>query len=157
MKVDPNGKVIRITDPELFDYPFVFLSNVNEMILSDPETEILRKYLLNGGFMMADDFWAPRAWQHVYSQMKRVFPDLEPRELSPDHEIFHIVYDLKGTPQVPSIRAWQRGDAFECEDEAEHVVEHLFDVGFEGEVATDRFVESGQRGSQLLSSCHRAG
>jgi len=113
MKVDPNGKVIRLTDPELFDHPFIFFSNVNEMILSEPEVESLRQYLLNGGFMMADDFWAPRAWQHLYSEMKRVFPDREPRELTADHEIFHLVYNLKGTPQVPSIRAWQRGQTFE--------------------------------------------
>jgi hypothetical protein len=113
MKVDPQGAVIRLTDPELHDYPFVFMSNVNEMILSEQDVEALRRYLLNGGFMMADDFWAPRAWQHVYSEMKRVFPEREPRELGPDHEIFHIVYHLKGTPQVPSIRAWQRGETFE--------------------------------------------
>ena len=33
--------------------------------------------------------------------MKRVFPDQEPRELGPDHEIFHLVYNL-GIPQVPA-------------------------------------------------------
>ncbi|MCP4777264.1 MAG: DUF4159 domain-containing protein, partial [Planctomycetaceae bacterium] len=31
MKVDPNGKVLRFTDPDLCDYPFIFMSNVNEM------------------------------------------------------------------------------------------------------------------------------
>lgn len=113
MKVDPNGKVLRLTDPELFDHPFIFFSNVNRMNLSDEEVVALRKYLLNGGFMMADDFWAPQGWEHIYNVMKEVFPDREPRELSSDHEIFHIVYELKGVPQVPSIRAWQRGQAFE--------------------------------------------
>lgn len=113
MKVDPNGKVLRFTDPDLCDYPFIFMSNVNEMILSRQDAEALRNYLLHGGFMMADDFWAPGGWRHVYSEMKRVFPDREPRELGPEHEIFHLVYDLKGVPQVPSIRAWQRGQTFE--------------------------------------------
>ena len=111
--VDPNGKVLRLTDPELPDYPFVFMSNVGNMALSDLEVESLREYLLNGGFLMADDFWAPGGWRHVYQEMKRVFPDREPRELEAGHEIFHMVYDLKGVPQVPSIRAWQRGYAFE--------------------------------------------
>ena len=62
---------------------------------------------------MADDFWAPAAWQHVYTQMKRVFPNREPRELPKTHEIFNLIYDLKGKPQVPSIFAWQRGETFE--------------------------------------------
>ena len=113
MQVDPNGKVVRLTDSELFDHPFIFMSNVGRMYLSNHEILALRRYLLNGGFLMADDFWTPQQWRHVYSQMKRVFPDREPRELTRDHEIFHLVYDLQGKPQVPSIFAWQRGDTFE--------------------------------------------
>ena len=113
MEVDPNGKVIRLTDPSLYDYPFVFFSNINRMDLSDEEVVSLRQYLDKGGFMMADDFWAPAAWQHVYREMKKVFPDREPRELNRDHDIFNLVYELEGTPQVPSIRAWQQGHLFE--------------------------------------------
>ena len=113
MKVDPNGKVIRLTDPNLFDHPFIYFSNINRMSLSEPEVAKLRKYLLKGGFMMADDFWAPNSWKHVYREMKRVFPDLEPRELARDHEIFNIVYDIQGVPQVPSIFAWNQGSTFE--------------------------------------------
>jgi len=113
LKVDPNGKVVRLTDPELFDYPWVFMSNVNRMNLRDNEVEAMRKYCMKGGFVMGDDFWAPRAWEHVRREMKRVFPDREPRELGRDHEIFNLVYDLQGVPQVPSIFAWQQGDKFE--------------------------------------------
>jgi hypothetical protein len=113
MKVDPNGKVIRLTDEELFEYPFIFMTNVNQMSLSDDEVTALRKYLLRGGFMMADDFWAPAAIEHVLKEMKRVFPDRQPRELPRDHEIFNIVYDIQGKVQVPSIFAWQNGDTFE--------------------------------------------
>jgi len=113
LKVDPNGKVIRLTDPELFDYPWVFMSNVNRMNLDEAEVEAMRKYCLKGGFVMGDDFWAPQAWRHVRNEMKRVFPNREPRELPRDHEIFNLVYDLKGIPQVPSIFAWQQGYKFE--------------------------------------------
>jgi hypothetical protein len=113
MKVDPNGRVLRLTDPELFDYPFVFMSNVQNIDLSDAEVLALRRYLTNGGFLMADDFWAAAAWRHVKSEMKRVLPDCEPRELSLKHPIFHVVYDLKKIPQVPSIFAWQNGDSVE--------------------------------------------
>jgi hypothetical protein len=62
---------------------------------------------------MIDDFWADREWQHIYRQMKRVFPDREPRELPYSHPIFHLVYDLPQLPQVPSIHAWSRGWDFE--------------------------------------------
>lgn len=113
LQVDPDGRVVRLTDPDLFDFPFVYMSNPGRIRLSDREVAALRRYLLSGGFLMADDFWAPGQWDHLYRQMKRVFPDREPVELSANHEIFSLVYELPGKPQVPSIFAWQRGDTFE--------------------------------------------
>ena len=45
--------------------------------------------------------------------MKQVLPDHEPRELTIDHEIFHLVYDFQQIPRVLSIRAWERGLDYE--------------------------------------------
>ena len=112
-EVDPNGRVLELTDPDLFDYPFIYMSNVAGLAMNDLEIAAMRRYLLNGGFLMADDFWTNRQWELVYAQMKKVFPEREPRELSWDHEIFHLVYNIRVKPQVPSIFAWQRGDTFE--------------------------------------------
>ncbi len=113
LRVDPDAKKLRLSDPQLFDYPFVFMTNMGNVALADDERKALRSYLLNGGFLMADDFWAAAEWDHIRRTMKQVFPDREPKELTLDHEIFHIVYDLKELPQVPSIRAWRRGMDYE--------------------------------------------
>ncbi len=113
MKVDPDGVVLRLTDPTLNDYPFIFMSNVQNMRLTTEEAEALRKYLMNGGFLMGDDFWTPKAWRHVMSEMERVLPNRKPRELTVDHEIFHIVYDFIELPRVLSIKAWERGLDYE--------------------------------------------
>lgn len=111
--VNPNSKTLRLTDPELFDYPFIFMTNMGSISLNSAERKSLRAYLLHGGFLMADDFWAAAEWAHIRQVMKQVLPDREPQELTSDHEIFHLVYDLKSLPQVPSIRAWQRGMLYE--------------------------------------------
>lgn len=113
LKVDPDGKVLDLTDPELFNYPFLYLSGAGGMSFHDDELQALRRYLLNGGFLMIDDFWARYHWEQVSGQMKKVFPDRSPVELTLDHEIFHLVYDLDELPQVPSIRAFLNGDTFE--------------------------------------------
>ncbi len=113
MKVDPEAKYLRLTDPKLFEYPFIFMTNSGDMFLSTEEKACLRKYLLNGGFLMSDDFWAARSWQHIREVIKSVFPERELKELTLDHEIFHMVYDLNKLPQVPSIRAWSRGLTYE--------------------------------------------
>ncbi|MHC4496344.1 MAG: DUF4159 domain-containing protein, partial [Planctomycetota bacterium] len=104
---------LRLTDPELFNYPFIYMAGVQRMTLSPPEQAALRRYLLNGGFVMMDDFWSPEGWANVLGEMHSVLPDQEPRELSLDHQIFHMVYDLKELPQVVDIRTWREGYTFE--------------------------------------------
>jgi hypothetical protein len=107
LEVDPNGKILDLTDEAIFDYPWMYLIEPGRMSLSEAEVQGLRKYCLNGGFLMVDDFWGDYEWQNFYDNIKRVFPDRDPLELPLEHEIFHCVYDLKMKPQVPSIHSWQ--------------------------------------------------
>jgi len=105
LKVNPDPISLRLTDKRLYDYPFIYLIEPGRLFFSEEEVLALRRYLLNGGFLMVDDFWGDYEWQNFYEQIKRVFPDREPTELPIEHEIFHCVYHLKEKPQVPSINA----------------------------------------------------
>ncbi len=116
---DPLDKYIELTDDKLFDHPFIYIVEPGALVFTEDEVVALRKYLLNGGFLMVDDFWGEDQWQNFYREIKRVFPDREPEELPLSHPIFHIVYDLKEKPQIPSIGSamggrsrgitWERG------------------------------------------------
>lgn len=81
MEVDPDGKTLRLTDPELFDYPFIYLIEPGYMLLREDEVVALRNYLNKGGFLMVDDFWGEVEWRNFYREIKRVFPDREPEEI----------------------------------------------------------------------------
>jgi hypothetical protein len=106
LKVNPEPIWMRLTDERLFDYPFIYLIEPGALVFSEEEVLALRRYLLNGGFLMVDDFWGDWEWQNFYEQLKRVFPDREPRELDVEKdEVFRCVYRLKEKPQVPSIQA----------------------------------------------------
>ncbi len=107
MKVDPQPIILRLTDARLFDYPFLYMIEPGALYFSDEEVVCLRRYLLNGGFLMVDDFWGDYEYQNFYEQIKRVFPEFEPVELEIDHEIFQCVYKLKEKPQVPAINTYQ--------------------------------------------------
>ena len=107
MRVNPNGRVLRLTDKDLFDYPFIYMVEPGALLLQDEEIPILRKYLLNGGFLMADDFWGEWQWECFAEQMKRVFPEREFAELPMEHPIFSCVFPLnveKNKLQVPNER-----------------------------------------------------
>lgn len=103
LKVHPEGKVLELTDQELFNYPFIYIVEPGDLLFSEEEVKALRHYLLNGGFLMVDDFWGEEEWDNFYQQIKRVFPQREPEELAIEHPIFHCVFDLKEKPQMPSI------------------------------------------------------
>ncbi|MBN1363096.1 MAG: DUF4159 domain-containing protein [Sedimentisphaerales bacterium] len=105
MQVHPDGIVLELTDPELFNYPFIYMLEVGALVFSDEEVKALRKYLLSGGFLMVDDFWGDEAWYNFYREIKRVFPEREPVDIPLEDNIFHIPYDLKEKPQIPSINS----------------------------------------------------
>lgn len=123
LKVDPNCRVLEITDPELFDYPWIYIVEPGGLRFLEEEVPILRRYLLNGGFLMVDDFWGEWEWKNFYDQIKRVFPEREPEELPLEHPIFHCVFDIKGKYQIPNVDlgissqydgiTWERWDAKE--------------------------------------------
>ena len=113
LKVHPEGKVIELTDPELFEYPFIYIIEPGDLWFEEAEVKALRKYLLNGGFLMVDDFWGGDEYDNFAHEMKRVFPDREPKELPLEHPVFHCVFDLKEKPQLPSIGQAMNGMSFE--------------------------------------------
>ena len=113
IKVNPEPVVVELTDPKLFDYPFLYMIEPGNMMLSEPEVAGLRRYLENGGFMMVDDFWGEDEWENLYIQLKRVFPNREPKDVPLEHQIFQCVYPLKEKPQVPSIHAFYSGSSYE--------------------------------------------
>ncbi len=111
--VNPQCEVLRLTDSRLQDYPFIYLAGVQYMSLSPVEHVAFRQYLVNGGFFMMDDLWALDSLDNVLHQMRAVLPDIEPEELSLDHELFHLVYDLQELPQVTDYQTWSSGAQFE--------------------------------------------
>ena len=56
---EPDHVVVQFDDEQLFNYPFIFMSDVGTLRLSVGDEQRLREYLLKGGFLWVDDFWGP--------------------------------------------------------------------------------------------------
>ena len=102
MMVTPDPVSTYLNDPKLLEYPFVFMNDPRNLELTDEEAKILRKYLLNGGFLMVDDFWGPFMMANFKQEMQKVLPGKQPQSLPFEHEIFHFIYPLPYKPQIPS-------------------------------------------------------
>ena len=94
MKVDPDGRVLKLTDPALTDYPWIYVVEPGRMVLKDEEVPILRRYLLNGGVLMADDFWGGKQWDNFEYEIHRAMPGRSFVDLPKEHPIFHCVFDI---------------------------------------------------------------
>jgi hypothetical protein len=101
--VHPTAASRMLTAPDLGDFPLLYMSDPGYMVMSAEEMAALARYLANGGFVWVDDFWGDAEWQQFANVMRKVLPGREWSVLSPDHPIFHAVFDLDGMPQIPAL------------------------------------------------------
>jgi len=102
ISVSPDPVVRRLTDPDLGDFPLVFMSDAGYLRFTAEEADALGSYLRNGGFLWVDDFWGDAEWLSFERLMTSALPGVGWQELPPDHPIFHTVYDLEEMPQIPA-------------------------------------------------------
>ncbi len=97
--INPAEATVDVGSPELFNYPWLYLTGHGNVIFSDTEAENLRKYLLSGGFLLIDDNYGLKPF--IVPQMKKVFPELDFIELPFSHEIYHQAYQFNsGLPKI---------------------------------------------------------
>ena len=111
LKTDPDGRVLKLNNPELHDYPFLLMEHPGYITLRDSEVAGLRKYLLAGGALAVIDFWNAIEWKGFAAMMKRVLPEREWTEIGMEHPLFHCVFEIKGPMQhlqIPTMQFWNR-------------------------------------------------
>ena len=105
---EPRPLIVRPTDDTLFQCPFVIMWQAESLWITDEDAEQLRRYLLKGGFLWADDSWGSYAWDHFTNQIAKVLPPSEYRftDIPSGHSILRTLFDVPRVPQVPGISYW---------------------------------------------------
>jgi hypothetical protein len=99
MPVDTIERQVKIMDPELFQYPFLFATGHGVISFTPEEKERLRTYLLGGGFLFVNDSYGID--KTFRKEMAALFPEREVVELPFDHPIYHSFYDFpNGPPKI---------------------------------------------------------
>jgi hypothetical protein len=112
---------VRLDDPDLRTFPFLYALEVGYMYMTEPEVQGLRGYLLAGGFLMIDDFWGTRDWANFEREIKRVLPEYSIVEVPLDHPVFNTVYKIEEIVQVPSLYRAQGGPTWQRDGVVPHV------------------------------------
>lgn len=91
-------KIVDLASPEIFKYPFGYISHPGEVVPSDAEIENLREYIERGGFLMLDDFGGqgqgPEEMETFKDMLRRAFPGREMYLLKQDHELLKLSYQI---------------------------------------------------------------
>lgn len=105
----PNHYLVRLTDDQLFQCPFLMAGDISSMGLSNTDAQRLRTYLLKGGFLWTDDQWGSEQWAVWLRELAKVFDPAEyPMEEVPLNDpIFSAQFVVDAMPQIPNIQFWR--------------------------------------------------
>ena len=99
IEVDQNENRAKIGADEFYSNYYLYLTGHGNINFSENETQILRNFLLNGGFLHADDNYGMD--KSFRREFKKVFPDKEWVEIPKNHPIFNIHFKFtNGLPKI---------------------------------------------------------
>jgi len=89
-------KPVKLASDELFKFPFVIMTGEGDFTLTQKERDNLKKYLENGGFLLASASCSNEAWASAYErEIKRIFGKEEIKNIKMDHSMFKTIYKIK--------------------------------------------------------------
>jgi len=92
-------QVVKLDDPALWQIPYLYLTGHGNISLSESEVATLRRWLVRGGFLHADDNYGLD--ESFRREISRVLPDHPLVEVPLDHPVYNLVYQFpEGLPKI---------------------------------------------------------
>ena len=89
-------KPVKLSSDELFKFPFVIMTGEDDFNLTRKERENLKKYLENGGFMLASPGCSNKAGSTAFQrEIKRIFGKDALKDIPMDHALFNTIFTVK--------------------------------------------------------------
>ena len=99
LRAASRERVVTLSEPSLWDVPYLYMTGHGNVHFSDADLVTLRRFLLQGGFLHADDNYGMD--ESLRRELARLFPDRPLVEVPLDHPIYHLVYQFpRGVPKI---------------------------------------------------------
>jgi hypothetical protein len=99
MNLNTEEAIAEAGSPDLFDYPYLYMTGHGNVVFSTDEASNLRNYLIGGGFLHIDDNYGLDKFVRI--ELKKVFPELELIEVPYTHAIYHQKFNFpNGLPKI---------------------------------------------------------
>ncbi len=93
---DRRFKPVKLDSDDLFRYPFAIMTGEGDFTLSPKERDNLRRYLSEGGFLLASAGCSNSEWDRAFRREVKTVLDIDELErLSPGHAVFSTVYRIE--------------------------------------------------------------
>lgn len=97
--IDPQEAVVDVASPEIFRYPFVYMTGHGNVVFSREDADNLRRYLEGGGFLHIDDNYGLDPF--IRREIKKVLPNADWVELPFNHPVYSQKYKFsQGLPKI---------------------------------------------------------
>jgi len=94
----PERRVVTLTDPKLFESPFLVVKGNSTVQFSKGEKEMLKKYIQRGGFLFVDDTLADsrgKFGQSIRLLFSEIYPNQKLQPLPQDHALYRSFFLLR--------------------------------------------------------------
>ncbi len=99
MTLSADEEIAEAGSPDLFDYPYLYMTGHGNVVFSPDEAQNIRNYLIGGGFLHIDDNYGLDKF--IRLELKKVFPELELVEVPFTHAIYHQKFNFpNGLPKI---------------------------------------------------------
>lgn len=97
--IDTDEDIVEVGSPDLFLYPYIYMTGHGNVVFSQSQADNLRSYLTSGGFLHIDDNYGLDPF--IRLEMKKVFPELDLVEIPFDHPIYNQKFKFNdGLPKI---------------------------------------------------------
>ncbi len=101
--------VVSASDPNLMNYPFLYVTGTGEFRFTDNERACLRNYLRGGGFLMADAACGDLAFDSAFRrEMARIVPGVPLQRIPADSPLYAAYFPVRKVELTPRARATGR-------------------------------------------------
>jgi hypothetical protein len=99
LQVERTEARVRLSDPQVWDFPYLYITGHGNIRFTEAEIARLREYLLRGGFLHVDDNYGLD--ESFRREIRRVFPDRALLDVPLSHPIYSILYQFpRGIPKI---------------------------------------------------------
>ena len=99
LRTTDRERVVRLTDPSLWEVPYLYLTGHGNVLFGPEEARALRAHLEAGGFLHADDNYGMD--RSIRREIAKVFPDRPLVEVPLDHAVYRVVHPFpRGIPKI---------------------------------------------------------